>query len=955
MSAQSMAIKSKRTSKPARRSSRSSSAAKPLAQPVVKPTRNLPIQAKLTIGQPNDKYEQEANRVADQVMCMSDADVAQRVESGNVQPMRIQRMCPECDGEMAQRQPMEEEEEMLQPKLNGEFLQRQPMEEEEEMLQPKLKGEFLQRQPMEDEEEELQAKEMPGQTPTVAPNLESRINSLKGGGQPLDFATRSFFEPRFGHNFSNVRVHADSSSADTAKSINARAFTLGNHVVMGSGEYQPKSQSGQRLLGHELTHVVQQNGGASVGLQRAPTPFADTQDAWENLSADGRKKARSLYNDSVYLIGHLGDAQDAHYSLLRKAWIHFLGANLLVRINELNADSKLRGLINVLQDFKDGILRTVAESDTEWQVLEQRYLDEHRRLLAQNSTDATEAAKWIQKEYNNSKLWLERGAMEFITEEDYLPLKDTMEKGSHIMGGVLRSSRIRAKKLAEMLDTVTALRREGKDADTFVPGWSERVEEEAANLRRLVKSTTATMGTDWPSKFRSMRKKLLERKAKVLRTHKRDKSMTEKGVNLVSGAGKALVEPFIEATKQLIDLTQIYLHFSSYGIYEPKFVSDMAEAAEQGATTGDLLKGVVTGLIETPQRFIKAVEDDDWEGIGREAVNMYQLARTIKNAPKMFKKLPGLVAKTHKALRILKARRLAVQLNEPRLAAQAPILPMPTLGLDLPKQPAPLKVIQGREPKSPPLSPPEGQLATVGLDNKLGPTFKPKTPPKPDLGGAPNRQKGTQAANDNVAEQPQANLQQKVQIASGGTTPIPPTQMVRRIVPSPQIKSNPGSLQPRVPKIYPEGHSGDKTPTRVKPNSTTARPTGSRSASDADVLAQEGMAWQGRAFPSAHKHHVFPQELEVWFEKKFRGSSESIHEYTLVLSEGPHQAIHKSAKGKVVKGVKEPDLIGWNQEWKNFKTNHGDATVPQIFEEAGRLMEKYKVSAAEIVRYPKKK
>jgi len=191
-----------------------------LAQPLVIPTRRLPIQAKLTIGQPNDKYEQEADRVADQVMRMSNADVAQRVKTGTVQPMRIQRMCPECENKMAQRQPMEEEE-------------------------------------------ELQAKEMPGKTPTVAPNLKFRINSLKGGGQPLDSTTRSFFEPRFGHDFSNVRVHTDSFSADTAKSINARAFTLGNHVVMGAGEYQPKSQAGQRLLGHELTHVVQQEKGSS--------------------------------------------------------------------------------------------------------------------------------------------------------------------------------------------------------------------------------------------------------------------------------------------------------------------------------------------------------------------------------------------------------------------------------------------------------------------------------------------------------------------------------------------------------------------------------------------------------------------------------------------------------------------------------------------------------------------
>ncbi len=202
-------------------------------------------QAKLTIGQPNDKYEQEADRVADQVMRMRDADVAQRVETGRIQPMQIQRMCPECEDEQS--------------------LQRQPEEEEEE-LQAKFVDERIQRQPIDEEDEEMQAKEMPSQTPQVGPGIESRINSLKGGGQPLDSATRSFFEPRFGHDFSHVRVHADSGAAETAKSVNARAYTLGSNMVFGSGEYQPQSSAGKRLLGHELTHVVQQTGA----IQRYP-------------------------------------------------------------------------------------------------------------------------------------------------------------------------------------------------------------------------------------------------------------------------------------------------------------------------------------------------------------------------------------------------------------------------------------------------------------------------------------------------------------------------------------------------------------------------------------------------------------------------------------------------------------------------------------------------------------
>jgi len=80
----------------------------------------------------------------------------------------------------------------------------------------------------------------------------------QGAGTPLPNTTRNFFEPRFGKDFSNVRIHADPNAAASAQSINARAYTLGQDIVFGSGQYEPHSQSGKQLLAHELTHVVQQ-------------------------------------------------------------------------------------------------------------------------------------------------------------------------------------------------------------------------------------------------------------------------------------------------------------------------------------------------------------------------------------------------------------------------------------------------------------------------------------------------------------------------------------------------------------------------------------------------------------------------------------------------------------------------------------------------------------------------
>src|SRR6266516_3371421 len=91
--------------------------------------------------------------------------------------------------------------------------------------------------------------------PTVPPIVHDVLNSP---GQPLDVGTRSFMEPRFGHDFSGVRVHTDAKAAESARAVNALAYTVGRNVVFGTGQYAPGTGEGRRLLAHELTHVVQQ-------------------------------------------------------------------------------------------------------------------------------------------------------------------------------------------------------------------------------------------------------------------------------------------------------------------------------------------------------------------------------------------------------------------------------------------------------------------------------------------------------------------------------------------------------------------------------------------------------------------------------------------------------------------------------------------------------------------------
>lgn len=88
---------------------------------------------------------------------------------------------------------------------------------------------------------------------------------LRSPGQPLDRATRAFMEPRFGYDFSNVKVHSDATAAHSAKAVHALAYTVGHDVVFGAGQYRPGTMPGDRLLAHELTHVVQQRGSAGSG------------------------------------------------------------------------------------------------------------------------------------------------------------------------------------------------------------------------------------------------------------------------------------------------------------------------------------------------------------------------------------------------------------------------------------------------------------------------------------------------------------------------------------------------------------------------------------------------------------------------------------------------------------------------------------------------------------------
>jgi hypothetical protein len=215
------------------------------------------IQAKLKIGQPGDIYEQEADRVADMVMRMPEAHAQRQLADESVQP-KLKRTTEY----FIPHQEEEEEEELIQTK---------PLAEQ---IMPSVQGQV-------EEEEELQAKELSGQTSEISPNLEARINTIRGGGQPLPASTRTFFEPRFGYDFSQVRVHTDAEGDMLNRVLNARAFTTGQDIFFRQGEYNPSSLSGREILAHELTHVVQQHGGFLKIQQRVASDYNVIED---NLS-----------------------------------------------------------------------------------------------------------------------------------------------------------------------------------------------------------------------------------------------------------------------------------------------------------------------------------------------------------------------------------------------------------------------------------------------------------------------------------------------------------------------------------------------------------------------------------------------------------------------------------------------------------------------------------------------
>lgn len=118
--------------------------------------------------------------------------------------------------------------------------------------------------------------------PATAPPIVHDV--LRGAGRPLDPAVRARMEPSFGHSFAHVRVHDDARAAESARAVDAHAYTVGDQIVFGAGRYAPETRHGAGLLAHELAHVVQQRGTAGAAPQRLAMDHGPA-DAWEGEAA----------------------------------------------------------------------------------------------------------------------------------------------------------------------------------------------------------------------------------------------------------------------------------------------------------------------------------------------------------------------------------------------------------------------------------------------------------------------------------------------------------------------------------------------------------------------------------------------------------------------------------------------------------------------------------------------
>ncbi|AWW28653.1 hypothetical protein DN752_00020 [Echinicola strongylocentroti] len=224
------------------------------------------FQAKLNVGQPGDKFEMEADQMADQVVSgihETDTTNAPSPET-TVQTQQEEELATaeNTETEVQEKSLAESVTPVVQPQMEEEQVQEKEEEEELQMQD----DEELQKSPSASDDDDPNEGNIQAQSEhskAVSPQLESQIKS-GSGGSPMDPNTQSSMESGFGADFSGVNIHTDSSAVQMSSDLGAQAFTHGNDIYFNEGKYNPSSPSGQHLLAHELTHTIQQGSSNAV-------------------------------------------------------------------------------------------------------------------------------------------------------------------------------------------------------------------------------------------------------------------------------------------------------------------------------------------------------------------------------------------------------------------------------------------------------------------------------------------------------------------------------------------------------------------------------------------------------------------------------------------------------------------------------------------------------------------
>lgn len=232
------------------------------------------VQTKLKVGQPNDKYEREADSVADHVVGMGSVltPSIQKKPTGSRPDESLQKM---------------------------QLIDQGRKKEIQARSFPHI---------MKGGQQITQLKPGTGRAPIVSDDVGNGIERAKGGGSPLPMNTRSQMESGIGSDFGNVRIHNDSTAHKLSAKLNAQAFTHGNDVFFNKGKYNPETQAGKHLLAHELTHTVQQTGRQAIQKQDEDDENlseldAAIEDAFLALAEDIQEaKAAQDYESYAFLV-----------------------------------------------------------------------------------------------------------------------------------------------------------------------------------------------------------------------------------------------------------------------------------------------------------------------------------------------------------------------------------------------------------------------------------------------------------------------------------------------------------------------------------------------------------------------------------------------------------------------------------------------------------------------------